>query len=287
MDVMDIEPRRVTPTADRTANAQSGPGFGKSSLVRECLDGSAWTDEPPKRSRPRSSPMPAAELVCCATCLRPGAARRCGRCRRRVYCSRDCQRADWAKHKKVCAGLADGAPAAPPVQSLEDELAVVYVAAGTALARAGLDPVASCWDARRLEVLCDDVLLPVLRLAPADDRPHEGLGLGLRTLALLFLRCGARPTCELRNAVAAHASVEAGPGATDPAAFRGVRRRPGPYTTCLRDAAGVFLRRNFGDVRGRPRSNPRSRDSRTTRVAAAAGSRSLPSRGRGGAESPV
>jgi hypothetical protein len=41
---------------------------------------------------------------CCASCKRIAInLKRCGRCRTVVYCSVECQRSNWAQHKKVCA----------------------------------------------------------------------------------------------------------------------------------------------------------------------------------------
>ena len=49
------------------------------------------------------------------SCGKPGAIRRCSGCRVTLYCNRDCQRAHWKQHKKVCGkfdgpGSNDGAP---------------------------------------------------------------------------------------------------------------------------------------------------------------------------------
>lgn len=48
------------------------------------------------------------------SCGKPGAIRRCSECRVALYCNRDCQRAHWKKHKKLCGkfeaeGEGDGA----------------------------------------------------------------------------------------------------------------------------------------------------------------------------------
>ncbi|KAF8451738.1 hypothetical protein BDZ91DRAFT_750228 [Kalaharituber pfeilii] len=38
----------------------------------------------------------------CATCQKP-ASQRCGQCHTTYYCTRDCQKADWKKHKRTCS----------------------------------------------------------------------------------------------------------------------------------------------------------------------------------------
>lgn len=41
--------------------------------------------------------------IICAKCSKPvKTPKRCGRCKAVVYCSRECQSADWKKHKKSC-----------------------------------------------------------------------------------------------------------------------------------------------------------------------------------------
>lgn len=50
----------------------------------------------------------------CAVCNKaasdlPSPLKRCARCRITAYCSRDCQKADWKAHKKICANAANAA----------------------------------------------------------------------------------------------------------------------------------------------------------------------------------
>jgi hypothetical protein len=52
----------------------------------------------------------------CAKCSTPESLsqklRKCARCGTVVYCDVGCQRADWREHRKVCAAIAESAPAA-------------------------------------------------------------------------------------------------------------------------------------------------------------------------------
>lgn len=38
----------------------------------------------------------------CGHCTLKGATRMCGRCKKVSYCDQECQKKDWASHKKVC-----------------------------------------------------------------------------------------------------------------------------------------------------------------------------------------
>lgn len=38
----------------------------------------------------------------CIKCEKPGHSKRCSRCRKVFYCSKQCQQEDWSKHKQVC-----------------------------------------------------------------------------------------------------------------------------------------------------------------------------------------
>jgi len=49
----------------------------------------------------------------CAFCGKEDAAKICGRCKDQSYCSVDCQRQDWARHKKSCVPYGAARPAPP------------------------------------------------------------------------------------------------------------------------------------------------------------------------------
>ena len=243
---MDTSPSQTPPhrhayrAADAVLRSHTPTSqFGKSALVRQCLDGSAFA--PPAKSRERKADA-AASLRCCAACLRPGATRRCGRCGKASYCSKDCQRQDWARHKNM-----SGARRRPErADRVVDFRIVERLPVGRGGSeKAGLPNPSVSWSKEVLEALCDCCLLPGLQLVPSDDRPHEGLGLGLRTIALLFLRYGATPTPKLLQMVLAHKSVESGPGMEDPAAYIVARARHGPGDVSfrvIRSAGRVMMR---------------------------------------------
>jgi uncharacterized UBP type Zn finger protein len=46
----------------------------------------------------------------CSYCSKPDALKICGRCRNQPYCSLECQRSDWRRHKANCAPLAPPPP---------------------------------------------------------------------------------------------------------------------------------------------------------------------------------
>ncbi|ETN36305.1 uncharacterized protein HMPREF1541_08582 [Cyphellophora europaea CBS 101466] len=47
-----------------------------------------------------------------------GGLKACGKCKKVMYCGRDCQKSDWANHKKFCKAFAK-MPAPPAVESLQ------------------------------------------------------------------------------------------------------------------------------------------------------------------------
>ena len=45
------------------------------------------------------------DYIKCATCAKPGARKRCSACRGPWYCSRECQKANWAEHRETCKAM--------------------------------------------------------------------------------------------------------------------------------------------------------------------------------------
>ncbi|KAF1971628.1 hypothetical protein BU23DRAFT_590544 [Bimuria novae-zelandiae CBS 107.79] len=52
----------------------------------------------------------------CATCNKAPNLKRCAKCLKTLYCSRDCQKADWKTHKKVCAQQAGSSTPGPKIE---------------------------------------------------------------------------------------------------------------------------------------------------------------------------
>lgn len=70
------------------------------------------------------SPAPAASTgpQDCSNCRKPGAALRCGICKKKSYCNRECQKSDWSFHKRICEKPKESPkPAAAPASSSSSE----------------------------------------------------------------------------------------------------------------------------------------------------------------------
>lgn len=89
-------------------------------------------------------PVPSVGPVSCANCSKAHATLRCGICRKKSYCDRNCQRQDWPFHKRICEkpkfSDADALePKGPPSSSSADAAPVApappAVAPAPALAR--------------------------------------------------------------------------------------------------------------------------------------------------------
>jgi tetratricopeptide (TPR) repeat protein len=95
-------------------------------------------------------------------CGKKGAFRRCSACKLALYCDRDCARADWKEHKKVCSQLADsllrvdyftppGRGAKSILKSAVAEL-MAYSAAGNTITKSEVDErVNTCSDVIELD----------------------------------------------------------------------------------------------------------------------------------------
>ena len=69
------------------------------------------TTTPAQRQADRDANDPTNKA--CAGCKKPqsdlqNSLKRCGKCQTQSYCSRDCQKADWKAHKKICASNQQG-----------------------------------------------------------------------------------------------------------------------------------------------------------------------------------
>ena len=56
--------------------------------------------DPTDTDGPRLEGVPTGKF--CSNCGRDNASKACGRCMTQVYCSTECQRADWKRHKASC-----------------------------------------------------------------------------------------------------------------------------------------------------------------------------------------
>ncbi|KAF9475461.1 hypothetical protein BDN70DRAFT_840872 [Pholiota conissans] len=61
----------------------------------------------------------------CSVCNKPGSngvdIKRCGRCRDRFYCGRDCQASDWPTHKRTCGAISPRSENAPLIPKWYDK----------------------------------------------------------------------------------------------------------------------------------------------------------------------
>lgn len=78
----------------------------------------------------------------CANCRKPAATLRCGICRKKSYCDRNCQKLDWAFHKRICEKpkdvLGGSAAAAPPAAAAATSSA--SASSASAASSAGSNP---------------------------------------------------------------------------------------------------------------------------------------------------
>ena len=69
---------------------------------------------------PTDTDGPRLEGIFCANCGRGNASKTCGRCMAQAYCSTECQRADWKRHKASCQSVEDLEASADAAKAAED-----------------------------------------------------------------------------------------------------------------------------------------------------------------------
>jgi splicing suppressor protein 51 len=122
------------------------------------------------------SPPPTSKGRTCKTCGKPESPhitlKECGRCGRTGYCSRDCQKADWKEHKKVCLPTCQSQPSAsattgskPPPSAVRSTPAVTATVAERVLAAPVKPSTASCDISHLVSNLDVELKTPFTRLA--------------------------------------------------------------------------------------------------------------------------
>ena len=66
------------------------------------------------------------EMLMCGNCHKHGLTQRCGGCHATAYCSRDCQKAHWRNHKRLCTARAEAAKLTPYELLQLDEYASMH-----------------------------------------------------------------------------------------------------------------------------------------------------------------
>lgn len=89
------KPRRLADSGCRRLSATTASG----EVVADATAGIDADAEAGKSEEVQNCSVPEA---ICHKCGAPNACKRCGRCRQVTYCSRECQRDDWAAHRRSC-----------------------------------------------------------------------------------------------------------------------------------------------------------------------------------------